>query len=311
MKIVTVTLNPCIDKTFSVERVVADRKLAGQDVHEYPGGGGINVARAITRLGGEAQALWSYGGSMGSRLAQLLDVEHVPHVPVPIEGDVRENLIVSDKSTGEQYRFGMPGPELSDADRTRWLETVRDLPPSVEYVVVSGSLPGAASLEWFGEILGAVPPGPKMIVDTKGAALRRALDAGVYLIKPNARELADVAGGALANDVEIEKAAHAIIDAGSAQIVVVSLGRGGAILVTAERVQRFSAPSVRVRSKVGAGDSMVGGLTTALLQMHPLDDAVRFGVAAGSAAVMNEGTELCRREDTERLYQNLRERECP
>lgn len=309
MKTVTVTLNPCIDKTFSVERVVADRKLAGQDVQEYPGGGGINVARVITRLGGEVQALWSRGGDIGSRLARLLDAEHVPHVPVPIEGDVRENVIVTDRSTGEQYRFGMPGPRLSDADQKRWLENVRRIPASVEYVVFSGSLPGGVSADWYGELLRAVPRGPRIIVDTKRAALRRALDNGVYLVKPNALELGEIVGREMAHDADIEQAAREIVEAGGAEVVIVSLGRGGAILVTAARVEHVSAPAVPVRSKVGAGDSMVGGLTAALVEKRPLDEAVRFGVAAGAAAVTNEGTALCRREDAERLYQSMRRRE--
>ncbi|WP_437719355.1 1-phosphofructokinase family hexose kinase [Sorangium sp. So ce448] len=309
MKIVTVTLNPCIDKTFSVDRVVADRKLAGQDVHEYPGGGGINVARVITRLGGEAHALWSRGGHMGSRLARLLDAELVPHAPVPIEGETRENLIVTDRSTGEQYRFGMPGPPLSDADRRRWMEHLRQIPPSVEYVVFSGSLPDAAPAAWYGDLLRAAPGGCKLIVDTKGAALRRALERGVYLVKPNVRELEEIAGREMSHDQEIERAAREMVERGGAEVVVVSLGRGGAILITAGGVDRFSSPSVPVRSKVGAGDSMVGGLSAALVERRPLDEAVRFGVAAGAAAVMNDGTELCRRDDAERLFKSVNRQE--
>lgn len=309
MNIVTVSLNPCIDKTFSVERVVADRKLSGHDVREYPGGGGINVARAIGRLGGDAQALWSRGGDVGGRLARLLDAEQIPHAPVSIEGEVRENLIVSDRSTGDQYRFGMPGPLFSDEERSRWIESVRELPASVEYVVFSGSLPDLVPSEWYGELLGAVPPGPRIIVDTKRAALRRALDRGVYLVKPNVRELGEVLGRELAHDTEIEEAARELVADGGTEVVVVSLGRGGAMLVTPDRTERFSAPSVPVRSRVGAGDSMVGAIAVALVQRRSLDEAVRFGVAAGAAAVMREGTELCAREDVERLYPNVRRQE--
>lgn len=305
MKTVTVTLNPCIDKTFSVERVVSEHKLAGQDVRHYPGGGGINVARVITRLGGQAQALWSCGGDMGNHLARLLELEHVPHVPVPIEGEVRENVIVLDRSTAEQYRFGMPGPSFSEVDQRHWLEKLRKLPESVEYIIFSGSLPDTVSVDWFQELLRAVPSKPKLIVDTKRGALSRALDTGVYLVKPNVRELGELVGRELAHDAEIEQAAREIVEAGGAEAVLVSLGRGGATLVTAESVKRFTAPSVPVRSKVGAGDSMVGGLTAALVQKRPLEDAVRFGVASGAAAVMNEGTELCRPEDAERLYQSM------
>lgn len=302
MNIVTVTLNPCIDKTFSVGSVVPDRKLACENVREYPGGGGINVARVITRLGGDVQALWTHGGDTGRRLAALLDAEHVVHAPVSIDGDIRENLIVTDAWTGQQYRFGMPGPVLARAEQTLWVETLRALPASVEYVVFSGSLPGSASAEWYGELLRALPEGPRVIVDTKDDALRRALDVGVYLVKPNVRELEDLVGRAMPHDEDIEAAAREIIERHGAEVVVVSLGRGGAILVTADEFERFSAPSVPARSKVGAGDSMVGGLSAALAWRRPLDEALRLGVAAGAAAVMNDGTELCHREDVERLY---------
>jgi 6-phosphofructokinase 2 len=310
MNIVTVTLNPCVDKTLSVERVVADRKLAGEDVHEYPGGGGINVARVITRLGGDALALWSCGGDMGSRLARLLDAERLSHLPVPIEGEVRENVIVTDRSTGEQYRFGMPGPRLSEAERLRWIETLRGLPVSTEYVVVSGGLPDAAPGDWYGDLLRALPKGARVIVDSKQEALRRALEVGVYLIKPNLRELEEIVGRQMSRDEEIQRAAREIIERRGAEAVLVSLGRGGAILVTAREMDHFTTPPVPVRSKVGAGDSMVGGLTAALAEKRPLEEAVRFGVAAGAAAVMNEGTELCRREDAEQLFQSVRRQAC-
>jgi 6-phosphofructokinase 2 len=309
MSIVTVTLNPCIDKTFSVDRVIADRKLTGRDVRVYPGGGGINVARAVTRLGVEARALWSCGGDVGRHLTRLLDAEHVPHVPVPIDGEVRENLIVLDESSGEQYRFGMPGPRFSQADRARWLEAVQGIAPSVEYVVFSGSLPDAAPGDWYQELLRTVRSGTRIIVDSAGAALRRALDRGVFLIKPNQRELGEVVGRELVRETEIEEAASEIVAGGGAEVVVVSLGRGGAVCASKEGAARFLAPAVLARSKVGAGDSMVAGLTAGLIQGRSLGDAVRLGVAAGSAAVMNEGTELCRREDTERLYQHLRRHE--
>jgi 6-phosphofructokinase 2 len=304
-KVVTVTLNPCVDKALSVDRVVADRKLEARNVRVYPGGGGINVARAVTRLGVDALAVWSCGGDHGRQLARLLDAEHVPHVPVDIDGDVRENLIVLDESSGEQYRFGMPGPRLSQADRARWLEVIGKIAASVEYIVFSGSLPDAESGDWYQELLRAVPKDTRIIVDTGRTALRRALESGVYLIKPNQRELGEIVGRELVRETEIEEVAGEIVARGGAEVVVVSLGRGGAIFVTKDGASRFPAPAVLARSKVGAGDSMVAGLTAALFRGRPLEEAVRFGVAAGSAAVMNEGTELCRRGDTERLYQHL------
>lgn len=309
MTVITATLNPSIDKTFAVDRLIPDRKLAGSDVTCYPGGGGINVARVLTRLGAPVRAYWSFGGEVGHRLAGLIDAEHVPHEPVPIEGEVRENIIVSETSTGNQYRFGLPGPTLSKKDRDGWMEVVKGLSPECSYIVFSGSLTGEMSLDWFEELLRAVPKGPRLIVDTKNEAMHRALRVGVYLIKPNIEELEELTGREMLDDTAVERACREIVEGGGAEVVLMSLGRAGALLVTADRVERFSTPSVRLLSKVGAGDSMVGGLLAGLAQERSLSDATRLGVAAGTAAVMRSGTELCRREDVERLYKGVRRQE--
>lgn len=301
MRVATVTLNPCIDKTFSVERVVPDRKLTARDVRQYPGGGGVNVARVINRLGGEVRALWTCGGSTGELLGQLLDAEDVTHEPIPIRKVVRENLIVEDDSCAQQYRFGLPGPPLSETELGLWMTHVRELSPA--YLVVSGSLPPGVPLDWFAKLLGAPSSKTRVVVDTKRDALKRAIEVGVYLIKPNLSELADCVGEPLESDDAIEAAARTIIEGGGAEVVLVSLGRGGALLVTDKaEPERFSSPSVPLRSKVGAGDSLVGGLVASLARGEPLRDAVAWGVAAGSATVMTEGTQLCQSEDVERLY---------
>ncbi len=301
MTITTVTLNPCIDKSFSVARVVPDRKLAAHGVRQDPGGGGINVARVVARLGGEVEALWTCGGSTGDRLAQMLADEGVPNEPVRIVDEVRENLIVEDELTGQQYRFGLPGPTLDEAERAAWLNQLHGRQRTPEFVVVSGSLPPGISLEWFAELLEAVPRGARLIVDSKPAATARALRVGVYLIKPNLGELGELVGGELDDDQDVVDAARELIERGGTEIVVVSLGRGGALLVTAGMLLRYSAPTVPLASKVGAGDSLVGGLVASLARGDALPDAVAWGVAAGAAAVMTEGTELCRPADVERL----------
>lgn len=309
MTVITLTLNPSIDKTFSVDRMIPDRKLVGTDVRDYPGGGGVNVARVLSRFDVPVLAYWSDGGNIGQRLGKLLDAEKVSHEPVPVADDVRENYIILDKSTENLYRFGMPGPTLSEKERDRWMKTVREIPASSQYVVFSGSLPGGASLDWFEELLRAVPKGPRIIVDSKKEDLRRALEVGVYLIKPNMHELEEMVGQEITCDAEVEQACHDIIGKGGAEVVVVSLGPAGALLVTADAVERFSAPAVRLESPVGAGDSMVGGMVAALAEGRSLSDAVKFGVAAGAATAMTEGTELCHREGVERLYSGVRRQE--
>jgi len=308
MAVVTVTLNPCIDKTFLVERVAPDRQLDARDVRLFPGGGGLNVARAVRELGGEVRALWTCGGHTGGRLAELLDEDGVPHEPVRIEDTIRENLMVTETPSREQYRFGMPGPELREEERAEWGRRLRELSPPPDLAVFSGSLPAGASPGWFGELLRSFPDGTRVVVDTKKEALARALEERVFLVKPNLRELEDVVGRELPGDDEIEEAAGEIVASGGPEVVLVSLGRGGAVLVTAEGAERLPAPTVRLKSRIGAGDSMVGGLVRALDAGRPLRDAAAFGVAAGAAAVMQEGTALCRRGDTDRLYRRTRRR---
>lgn len=308
MSIATVTLNPCVDKTFVVDRVVPDRKLRAHDVRLYPGGGGINVARAVHRLGGEVTALWTCGGCSGEVLRDLLDSEGVSHQPVPIQGHTRENLIIRDDSSGQQYRFGMPGPAFTDDERDEWIQSLSPRPTPPRFVVFSGSLPPGAPLDWYESLLRSVSSQSHIVVDNKQAALSKALEVGVYLAKPNIHELEEVVGRELHDDDQIVAAAKEMIEYRRVQVLLISLGRGGAIVVTADEVDRIHAPAVKIRSKVGAGDSMVGGLLFALDRGLPLNDATRMAVAAGAAAVMNEGTELCRREDVERLYACARER---
>jgi 6-phosphofructokinase 2 len=301
VQVVTVTLNPCVDKSCAVERVVPDRKLSAHAIHHDPGGGGINAARVIARLGGDVRALWTCGGATGDHLAQLLDAEGVAHQPIRIRNNVRENLIVADESSDEQYRFGMPGPELDAGERQGWRTHLRELSPRPEYLIVSGSLPPGVSVDDFAELLTAIPDSVRVVVDSKRGALARAIASGVYLVKPNLAELAELVEHSIDGDEDIVAAARELIAGSGTEVVLVSLGRGGALLVTDERVRRYSAPTVPIRSKVGAGDSLVGGLVAALARGEALEDAVTCGVAAGAAAVMTPGTQLCRREDVERL----------
>ena len=307
--IITVTLNPSVDKSMIAQRVIPNRKLTVSDVRNDPGGGGINVARAISKLGGKAYALWSTGGSFGEILERLLDAESLDQRPIPIEGLTRENVIVTDRSSGEQYRFGLPGSTLSKKDQQTWVSSIGVLSPVPKFLVLSGSLPGETPPQWYADFIRSADRQTAIIVDTKKQALHEALRVGVYLIKPNVQELEEVVGRELCDDKDIERAGRELIAKGSTQIIVVSLGRGGAMLVTRDHARRFLAPSVKLRSKVGAGDSMVGGLVKALAEGRDIDEAVRYGVAAGAAAVMTHGTELCRRDDAERLVDRVEAKE--
>jgi 6-phosphofructokinase 2 len=282
--------------------VISEAKLRCSDVTREAGGGGVNVAKAIRQLGGEATALWSCGGLLGEMMRRLLDELGVPHRPVPVAGETRENLIVYEDASGEQYRFGMPGPEMTAAEESRWLDEVAALNPPPDYLVASGSLPPGAGDDIYARIVERAPRGCRIIVDTSGKALRPVLEKGIFLIKPNLRELGQFVGREIASDEEIQAAARELICAGKVEAVAVSLGSGGAMLVTATTVRHVRSPTVPIKSKVGAGDSMVGGIVLGLAQGDDLETAVVRGVAAGAAAVMSPGVELCRRDDAERLF---------
>jgi 6-phosphofructokinase 2 len=303
--IFTLTMNPTIDMSTNVDLVVAERKLRCSELRREPGGGGINVSRAIKRLGGDSKAVYTAGGWLGDLLQKLLDEEGLDHRPFKIRGMTRENLIVFEESTKRQFRFGMPGPTMLEEEWTPILDELSRM-EGLDYIVASGSLSPGLPTDFYARVAQiAKDLGAKAIVDSSGEPLRRAASAGVYLLKPNIPELRELAGEELREEGDLERAAMAIVDRGDAELVVVSLGAGGALVAYAGGVERLRSPTVPIQSRVGAGDSMVAGIVLSLARGKSIGEAVRFGVAAGSAAVMTQGTELCRREDAERLYERI------
>ena len=305
--IVTATPNPSVDVSTAVDRVEPDRKLRCDEPRREPGGGGLNVARAIARLGGAALALWAKGGVTGQLVHELLDAEAVPHRPIPIDGHVRESFAVLERASGRQFRFGTPGPVLHADSLAAFVDDVRRIRPFPSLVVGSGSLPRGVGDGFYADLAEAVADGGgRFILDTHGAPLQRALDTRrVFLIKPNLRELGTLVGRELQDDAEIATAARAIVQEGACHVVVVSLGAGGAWVVTRDIAERIVAPTVPIRSAIGAGDSTVAGIAVALSRGESMVRAAHFGVAAGAAAVMTPGTELCRRADVERLFSQM------
>lgn len=304
-RIVTVTLNPALDKSCSVDQVVPERKLRCGAPTYHPGGGGINVARAVAELGGEVAAYWACGGAIGGLIGQLLDERGIEHYPIAIGAMTRENLTVYGESSGQQFRFGMPGGTLRDEEIRSFLEALGGGASPPDYLVLSGSVPPEVDEGLYTRIMRMMPDSCRVILDTSGAALRLGLGAKPFLIKPNLRELSQLAGRSIEDDVQIREFTRALVRQERAQAVVTSLGTGGAVLTTTDGYEHVSAPTVKIRSKVGAGDSMVAGIVFALSTGRTIPDAVRFGVAAGAAAVMREGSELCGRHETERLYEEM------
>jgi 6-phosphofructokinase 2 len=301
--IVTLTMNPAVDESTSVPYVLPDRKLRCQAPAFEPGGGGINVARAIRKLGGDALACFPVAGPTGELLRQLLEAEGVRQEPVPVTGWTRENLNVLEEVSGRQFRFCMPGATLSEREWGGFLEWLRQLHPPPDFVVASGSLPPGVPVDFYARVARiARERGSRVVLDTSGAPLACAVEEGVHLLKPSLHEFQALTGEPDADESKLASLADTVIKRRWCEILVLSLGAGGALWVTASERERLAAPAVRIKSSVGAGDSMVAGIVLSLARGRPLGEAVRFGVAAGAAAVMNPGTALCRREDVERLY---------
>jgi 6-phosphofructokinase 2 len=302
-EIATLTMNPAIDESASVDYVVSETKLRCSPARYDAGGGGINVARAATRLGGQALAIYVAGGPAGELLGERLDSEGVPRLALPIAGWTRRNLNVRETATGRQYRFVFPGPPLDEADGARVLETLEALSPRPAFLIASGSLPPGAPADLYGAVAEiARRRGMRFLLDSSGEPLSQALRKGVFLVKPSLREFGQLVGEAATEEPELTREARRLIARGACEVVVLSLGGGGALWVTHEESGRILAPAVPVASSVGAGDTLVAGIAVSLVRGHPLRDAVRFGVAAAAATCMNAGTQLCRLEDAERLY---------
>ena len=286
---------------------MAGSKLRCSAPSYEPGGGGLNVARAIVRLGGEAIAVYAAGGPSGGLLGDLLDAERVPRLEVPISEWTRRNLNVREDATGRQFRFVFPGPTLKEDEWRRCLDLVRKLQPAPEFIVASGSLSPGVPPDFYARVAGiAREVGARFVLDSSGEPLRLALEKGVFLFKPSLREFQHVIGNGTRDDVELMEAARSLIRAGSCTIVVVSLGERGALWVTATEQERVPSPAVPVASVVGAGDALLAGIVLSLARAGSLRESVLFGVAAAAATVMNPGTQLCRREDAERLLDRMR-----
>jgi 6-phosphofructokinase 2 len=303
--IITITFNPCIDKSTSVPALVPEKKLKCAAPKLEPGGGGINVARAIKKLGGEATAIYPSGGYTGKYFNALMENENVPAIIIEIKNETRENVIVLDESTNQQYRFGMPGTELMKNEWRQCLHIVEEM-NDVEFIVASGSLPPGVPQDVFARIaIIAKKKKAKLIVDTSGEALQHAADEGVYMLKPNLGELGSLIGKEYINKEEAVDTAKSIINKGSCEIIIVSMGQGGAILITKKDAYHVNSPKIKMKSTVGAGDSMVAGIVLSLSRKKNLKETVQYGVACGTAATMNPGTELCKPEDVEKLYSRI------
>jgi 6-phosphofructokinase 2 len=301
--IVTLTMNPALDITTDTDRVIPTDKMRCGLPRYDPGGGGINVARIAQVLGASASALFPAGGHAGDKVTTLVAESGVAVQRITVARSTRESFTVDEDSTGQQYRFVLPGPRLTDAEQTECLDKLSAAAASADFVVASGSLPPGVPTDFYQRVAQVCgEAGARLILDTSGAGLRH-ITSGVFLLKASVRELRECVERGLVNESEQLAAAHELVDRGCAQVVVVSLGSKGALVATPTASQHYSPVMVPFGSGVGAGDAMVAGITVGLSRGWQLDKAMRLGIAAGAAMLLTPGTAPCTREDVERLFE--------
>jgi len=304
-EILTITLNPAVDLDSSVAEVTPGPKLRCATPAIDPGGGGINISRAVAELGGGSTALVAAGGGIGDVLIALLRREAVSARIIEAPGETRQSLSVIENSTGAQFRFVFPGPAWDAGDVARAEREIADVVPRKGLVVLSGSQPRGFADDFTARLVAiAAQCDAGVALDSSGPALR-ALQAGrikgLELLRLDKGEAADLAGADLPDAAASAAFAAELVARDMARIVVLARGAEGSVLVTGAGRWFCNAAKVPVRSKTGAGDSFVAGFLLALAGGTPPERALQHGVAAASAAVMTEATTLCRRKDAEAL----------
>ncbi len=301
--IVTLTMNPALDVTTGADQVRPTDKIRCSTARYDAGGGGINVARVAAVLGASVAAVFPVGGPTGDLVTELVADADVPYRRVAISEPTRESFTVDEESSGQQYRFVLPGPRLTIAEQEKCLDELRFAARSARVVVASGSLPPGVPFHFYQRVADMCQEiGVPLVLDTSGGGLAH-IASGVFLLKPSVRELRECFGRELVTESDQLAAAHELIDSGVSQAVVVSVGSKGALLATTTGSQRFSAIPVRVVSGVGAGDAMVAAITVGVTRGWSLSKSVRFGIATGAAMLMTPGTAPCRLEETERIFE--------
>ncbi|MEQ8589680.1 MAG: 1-phosphofructokinase family hexose kinase [Roseitalea porphyridii] len=304
-EILTITLNPALDVSTSVGTVTPGPKLRCTEPRYDPGGGGVNVSRAIQRLGGVSRAFVALGGETGEAFRAMLDDEKIRTEVFEVAGNTRQSIAVSETSTGNQFRFQLPCPDWPADQTERLLVRLKDQLTANCLAVLSGSIPGGVPEDIVVRLNRmAVGQDARLIVDTSGPALTRA--AGnpgppFFLLRMDGAEAAEVSGQTFANPADLADYGRQLVTRGAADHLVMSMGAKGTVGVSASERFFVSPPKLEAVSAVGAGDSMVGAIALELSRGSSFREAVRHGVAAAGSAVLTPATELCSRRTADEI----------
>ena len=302
--IYTVTLNPALDRTITVKKLFEDDTTRVLSEKLYAGGKGIDVSRVIRELGGQSVALGLVGGYDGLHLEGLLINAGVMTDFTRISAETRTNIILKEEETKKQFVISASGPPISPTEIGELYHNVLQL-QSVNYLVLSGSLPKGVTPNVYGQlILAGIKKEAFIVLDTDGKALKESINYGPTLIKPNRHELSRLTGKDLSSEKDILTACEKVHGLGI-EYILVSRGKEGLILSTREKKIKAFAPPVEVDSTVGAGDSVVAGFVKAHSRGEELTGCLRLGCAAGTATAKTPGTELCHAQEVEKVLKMI------
>lgn len=296
-------MNPVVEKDTSVAGIRPNTKLRCALPTYYAGGGGINVSRALKKLGAKSLCMYLAGGSTGDHLRQLVSNEGIEQKLISVKGRTRDNLSVTDTLTNLQYRFGVPGPHVKKREWEQVLKLLEEHLLKDDYIVVSGKLPPGVPPDFYVMVSKLTDKKEaKLVLDTSGKALFPSMKANIFMMKPNLAEFSLLSGVEYISAPELESSAKKFLENNSCEVLVVSLGAKGALLATKKEIEHISAPTIRQKSTIGAGDSMVAGMVLSLVQGRSFREMLQYGVACGAAATIRPGTQLCKKKDVDDLY---------
>jgi 1-phosphofructokinase len=292
-KVITVALNPSIDKTITLERLVPYGLNRVTGTRTDPGGKGINVAKVLKNFGADVNVTGLIAGSQGALLLDSLNNAGIASDFLEIPGETRTNLKIFDRSVNRTTEINESGfhvsPEILDSFRRKFEKDVKE----AEIAVLCGSLPPGVPEDFYAEcICTAKDAGTKCILDADAGALAQGVKAVPFAVKPNIHELELLNGKTFSNRNEVAKAAEKLIETGI-EIVIVSLGADGAILADRNEIYQAVPWKIEEKGATGAGDSMVASLAYSILNNKSLHDIAKITTAAGTVTASKEGTQTC------------------
>jgi 6-phosphofructokinase 2 len=300
-KIVTITFSPSVDKSVSIDKMLPETKMKCYDVETFPGGGGINVARVLTRFNCAVTALFPANKFIIPFFEKSLKKEKVRYSIIESKNATRESIEVFEQQTKKQYRLVIPSNDLR---KNEWAACLKALDQfeNIDYIIVSGSLPKNAPATIFEKVAKITNlRSARLIIDSSGESLKNAVKESVYLLKPNLEEFRLLIGQANLEETNLTEAALKFLQKSKCENLVISLGSKGAMLFSKSETHFIKAPKVKVKSTVGAGDSMLAGLIYGLSLGLNLKECLQHGIAFGTATTLQNGTALCSPKDVEKL----------